>query len=213
MPASLTGTGRLADDLYLLAHDDVRGRPYLQPRALGTGLAGALIGELMLADAVWIDADRLGCTGRGEPADGLGDRILGTLWHEPHGHPVSDWLAFLARTSAQTVTSRLAGAGYLAEARSRWHGTRWVPVSPDSAFGPVVRIRAVLDPRRRPAAADAMLAGLAAACGLGPRVLADGPTGAREALDARIRGLRPDVRNLIAQTQAAVDSALLSHRV
>lgn len=33
--AGLSGTGRLADDLYLLAHDDVTGRAFLQPRALG----------------------------------------------------------------------------------------------------------------------------------------------------------------------------------
>jgi Golgi phosphoprotein 3 (GPP34) len=41
--ARLGGTGRLADDLYLLAHHDVTGKPYLQPRAIGIGLAGALL--------------------------------------------------------------------------------------------------------------------------------------------------------------------------
>jgi len=35
----LTGTGLIADDLYLLAHDDLSGKPFLQPRALGAGLA------------------------------------------------------------------------------------------------------------------------------------------------------------------------------
>lgn len=46
----LTGTGRIADDLYLLAHDDATGRPFLQPRALGVGLAGALLAELIDQD-------------------------------------------------------------------------------------------------------------------------------------------------------------------
>ena len=35
--AGLGGTGRLADDLYLMAHHDVSGRPYLQPREAGLG--------------------------------------------------------------------------------------------------------------------------------------------------------------------------------
>jgi hypothetical protein len=52
LTARLAGTGRLADDLYLMAHNDVSGRPYLQPRALGLGLAGALLAELVLAGRV-----------------------------------------------------------------------------------------------------------------------------------------------------------------
>ena len=47
--ARLSGTGRLADDLYLLAHHEITGKPHLQPRAVGLGLAGALLAELMLS--------------------------------------------------------------------------------------------------------------------------------------------------------------------
>ena len=48
----LAGTGRIADDLYLMAHDENTGRPLIGPRLLGTGLAAALLAELMLA-AAW----------------------------------------------------------------------------------------------------------------------------------------------------------------
>ena len=51
MRAGLSGTGRLADDLYLMAHHELTGRPFVQPRALGTGLAGGLLAELMLGPA------------------------------------------------------------------------------------------------------------------------------------------------------------------
>ena len=55
--ARLSGTGRLADDLYyLMAHHEVSGRPLLQPRAAGLGLAGGLLAELMLAGAIEISA-------------------------------------------------------------------------------------------------------------------------------------------------------------
>src|SRR5207302_8432860 len=49
----MSGTGLVADDLYLLAHDDRTGKPLLHPRPLGIGLAGGLLAELILAD--WAD--------------------------------------------------------------------------------------------------------------------------------------------------------------
>ena len=48
--ARLSGTGLIADELYLMAHDDMTGRPFLQPRAIVLGLAGGLLAELMLLD-------------------------------------------------------------------------------------------------------------------------------------------------------------------
>ena len=57
------------------------------------------------------------------------------------------------------------------------------------------------------------LAGLAQACGLGSRLAQFGPAGALRHLDETVRQLNPDLRELISQTQAAVDSAVLSHRV
>jgi len=199
--------------MYLLAHDDATGRPFLQSRALGVGLAGALLGELMFAGAIWIRADQIDFTARGEPADELGRQVLSMLLAEPVRYPVRDWLTVLAVTSAQDVGRRLGHAGYLTQVRSRWRGTRWVPADPDAAFAPMIRVRAVMDPARPATVSDAALAGLAVACGLGPRVLPYGPPGGRRALDDATRHLHPGLRELIAQTQAAVDSALLSHRV
>lgn len=43
LDTGLSGTGLVADDLYLTAHDDRPGKPLLPPRPLGTGLAGALL--------------------------------------------------------------------------------------------------------------------------------------------------------------------------
>ena len=42
----LGGTGRVTDDLCLLAHHEATGKP--QPRAAGLGLAGGLLAEFML---------------------------------------------------------------------------------------------------------------------------------------------------------------------
>jgi hypothetical protein len=212
---ALTGTGRIADDLYLLAHHDVTGRPFLQPRALGAGLAGALLAELVLAGTIRVLDDQIHVAGP-LPADGLADHIAQQLLGEHQWHPARDWLAFLTSTAEQDVAVRLARAGYLTQVSSRrpWRPARWVPADSDAAFAPLIRIRIVLDPARTATVPDVALAGLAAACGLGSRIVQYGRSGARHRLDEAVRYLQPpDLRELIACTQSAVDSAVLSHRM
>ena len=104
---SLTGTGRLADDVYLLAHHEVCGRPFLQPRALGLGLAGALLAELVLAGKILIRPDEVIVAGFAACRDQLTQRVMGLVLREFEGHPVRDWLAFLARTTPREVAGRL----------------------------------------------------------------------------------------------------------
>ena len=216
---TLTGTGRVADDLCLLAHDDVSGKPFLQPRALGVGLAGALLAELLFAGAVRIRAGGIEIPHRDpdsdSPGDYVGRYVLSLLLAERESHPLRDWLLFLGADAENNVASRLARAGYVAETSSRWprRKHRWVPADPDCAFAPMIRVTAVLAQTRPATVADVVLTGLAIACGLGPRVLPYGPPDARHNVDVVIRKLHPGLRELIAQTQAAIDSALLSHRV
>jgi hypothetical protein len=126
---------------------------------------------------------------------------------------VRDWLQFLARTAAADVGQRLAESGYLARVRSRrpWRGDRWVPVDSDCAFAPLLRVKSALRSSRQVTAQNAALAGLATACGLGHQMALYLPPGALRRLDDAARHLDPGLRALIAQTQAAVDSALLSH--
>lgn len=211
--AGLSGTGLVADDLFLMAHDDVTGRPFLQPRAIGLGLAGGLLAELMLPDKLrlW---NGLVVGGDSAPATGhLADGVLGVIADERELHPVCDWLAFLGRTAAGDVARRLAGAGYLHQASARRRrGPQWVPVDPDCAFAPLGRARQALEVGRPPAYAI-VLAGLAFACGLGPQLLPYGSPDARHNLHHATALLPSSVQELIAQTQAAVDKAVLAHRI
>ena len=213
--ARLSGTGLLADDLYLMAHDDRTGRPLLQPRAIGLGLAGALLADLVLAGHIEAEPDGIAIADRSAPQDALAGWVLGLLLSEPGQHPARDWLVVLARTSAGDVARRLEHAGYLAQAPGRlpWRAARWVPVDADCAFAPVARVQSALRPSRPATVQGAVLAGLAVACGLGSRLLPYGPPMARRCLEEVVGRLDPGLREVIAQTQAAVDSALLSHRV
>jgi hypothetical protein len=209
----LSGTGLVADDLYLLGHDDRSGKPLLQPRALGTGLAGALLTELMLAGCVGLRHDSAVVITRGSPQGAVQHALLKQVADEPGPQPVRSWLRFLARSAARDVALRLEEAGYLQHARGRvpWSQGQWIPVNPDWAFAPMLRVRTALDPARPLTAHAAALTGLAVACGLGFR-LDQYQTQAGRTVEYAVAQLGPGLQELIAQTQTAVDSAVLSQR-
>ena len=167
--AGLSGTGLVADDLYLIAHGDRTGRPRLQPRALGIGLAGALLAELMLAGWIGLRRDGAVVIVAGAAQDTvMRHALLKQIADEPGPQPVQAWLRFLAHGAARDVALRLEQAGYLEHVRSwiPWRRGRWVPVNPDWAFAPMPRVRSALDPGRPVTPYGAALAGLAVACGL-----------------------------------------------
>jgi len=211
----LDGTGWLADDLYLMAHDDRTGRLLLSARAAGLGLAGALLADLVLGGCVRVAGGQIAATGAAAPGDGLAAGVLDVLASEQPPRPVADWLAFLARTAPADVAARLERAGYLIPVAARpWRAPRWRPADPDCAFAPIVRVQAALSPGR-PAGGDqgVALAGLAAACGLGARLALYLAPGARARIEQATARLGPGLRELIGGTQAAVGAALLAHRI
>jgi Golgi phosphoprotein 3 (GPP34) len=213
LDSGLHGTGRVADDLFMLAHDDRSGRPRLAARPLGLGLAAGLLAELMMGDqpAIRLGHDnvlRIACE---VPRTAISRHpLLKQVDLEPALHPVPDWLAFLARSATQDVGARLEQAGYLTRLSRRLPGlpARLVPADATWAFAPVNRVAAALDPRRVREPYTAVLAGLACACGLGFRV-EPYLTGGRTVQDS-VSCLTPDLQALIRQTQITVSSAVLS---
>ncbi len=90
----LGGTGRVADELYLIGHHEVTGRVHLSPRAAGLGLAGALLVELVLAGGVTVEAGTVTSAGPGRADDALTAAVAGQIAGETPHRPVADWLAF-----------------------------------------------------------------------------------------------------------------------
>jgi len=214
MSAGLGGTGLIADDLYLMGHHEVTGRPYVQPRALGTGLAGALLAELILGGSITVRPGGAVVPGRIAPKDVLARQVLDQIAGEHEPYPVREWLLYLARTATEDVARRLERSGYLRRCvRRGWQRPgRWVPVDADWAFAPLLRARAALDPARPFTAREAALAGLADACGLSFRLAQYASPPGRSPQEAAGR-LDPGLRGLIAEAQAAIGSAVLAHRL
>ncbi len=212
----LSGTGRVGDDLYLVAHDDRSGKPQLPKRQLGLGLAAGLLAELMLGGSICLQQAHVAVAagarrpGHEEP---LAGRVRGLIAAEPDLYPVRDWLRLLAQTATRDIADRLTEAGYLTRTRSLvpWRPARYVPADPDWAFAALSRVRAALDPARPFSAREVTLAGLVVACGLSHRLDHDlSPAGASP--EQAVALLPPDLRELIMQTRAAVDHIVLAHR-
>ncbi|HMH91658.1 MAG TPA: GPP34 family phosphoprotein [Streptosporangiaceae bacterium] len=213
--AGLGGTGRLADELYLAAHDDVTGKPRLHPRAVALGIAAALLAELMLGGQLTPapDGTLAAAPDVPAPADALAGQVLAQVAAEQEPLGTRDWLAFLSQTAAADVAGRLAQAGYLEPVPGRWPRSRdrWVPADQSKAFAAVVRARSALDPARPLTVPAAALAALADAAGLRPLLLQYAPAAARQ--PGELTAVLPlGMRDLIAHARAAADSALLAGR-
>lgn len=224
LSSHLAGTGQVADDLYLIGHHERDGNPYLSPRALGVGLAGGLLAELMDAGIPAVTFNR-GClvpvrAANGVPVarslridDPVRKRVLDQVIAEPEPLLARDWLLFFAQTAAADVAGRLERAGYLSRRARRIprRSRRLVPGDRDWAHMALVRAYTALNTTGTPDPYTAILAGLAFASGLGFRFAGLADTPARSPGQA-IRMLSPPMQELIAHTQATADSALLAQR-
>jgi hypothetical protein len=133
----LSGTGLLADDFYLMAHDPAGGRPRLSGTMLGFGAAGALVGELLIAGRLRFDQGVLLPVGPA-PAYGTASAHVVSLVlceQAPFARAV---VRALAPDAEALVAERLGGAGVLARRTGRrpWQGERWEPTSVTVALVP-----------------------------------------------------------------------------
>jgi hypothetical protein len=221
----LAGTGRIADDLYLIAHHEISGRAYLAPRAAGIGLAGGLLAELVAAQTPAVTIDRGYVIPRyrkngdplarhARPDDPVSGHVLDLIVAESGVRPVRDWLLFLGRTSAADVAGRLERAGYLIRPASRmpWRARPAVPVEGDWSQCALLRAHAALDGARTLTPYSGLLTGLTVACGLGFR-FSDFSNAPSRVIDDTARILPRPLQELIAHVQVTADAAVLSARM
>jgi hypothetical protein len=118
LSSELTGTGLVADDLYLMAVREGNGRPYLKARAFGLGLAGGLLAELIVTwralgigqDEVavlpWVSGPRYRM-----PGDPVAREVLRLILAEPRRWRVRDLLRVIGQDAPRMVAGRLEARG------------------------------------------------------------------------------------------------------
>jgi hypothetical protein len=206
----------LADQYFLIAHQDRTGRSRLHPRATGLGLAAALLGELILEGRIGIADGDLVILDRHPPADSLTHDILDLLIAQQRHREVRTWLAFLSQDAEVRVGERLVRLGAVdLITRRRMLSTEvvYMPNSPEqrnaAAWAPA-RLANLLVRGIELSLTDRVLVGLVAATGLTRHVLYDFEMHrqAFQSLPSAVGALPGDLRDLIEFTEASVGSVL-----
>jgi hypothetical protein len=210
----------VADDLFLIAHDDRTGRARLHRRGLGLGLAGALLAELVMFGNLVVVDGAITVVDISPPPDQLAQALLNHLCLNSDHRSLKVWLAYLGDYARDQVALRLETAGKLRVEEHRRPFRRqpavcFVPLDTNDAAWQSVRVREVLVHQRPPIKpVDVTLAALVHACGLTRQVLwddGDFDTGL-VGLVALTRQLTPSLINLIGHVEAAVADAVLAPR-
>ncbi|MEV7970760.1 GPP34 family phosphoprotein [Sphaerisporangium sp. NPDC088356] len=202
---------RLADDLFFVMHDDITGRMRLAPRLTGLALAAAVVGELMLAGRVTVGLAagqvRLAPLGTAPTGDALTQSALDHIVAEP-SHRFRIWLQFFARTAYAGVAARMTTAGLLRPPSGRLVRRR-APVDANTAAWPLGRLNLAIRRRQPLDPQDGVLLGLLAATGGGRLVLWEQNPAY---LSSSLSALPLPLRELVAQTEAAVGDSVISRR-
>ena len=197
----------LADQFWLLAHDEITGRSHIGGHARRLGLAGAVLAELVLCDRLTVAGgvvQVLDGTDYGEPVTAAVVQVIAGNQAAGRLHPARTWVEYLGgREGARTddaVTLRLRSNRLVRPlpAAGLRRAPRWVAADQQVGVRPAAGLSWAITHEQWPGQQAATLAGLALATGLGPMVRAYG--------DAKVieDGLRWLVDRLPAELAAVV---------
>jgi Golgi phosphoprotein 3 (GPP34) len=212
----------LADELFLAAHRD-DGKPRLSQQAMRIGLAGALLGEVVLAGNARIDTRRreIAVVKTDPPASALTHAVLDQLVGAPET-AIRDWLNALGQNDASgnnaysRVADRLISAGVVRAANSAglWHrSTVYPPNDANEDISAQVRLFGRLSKKKPLDPDDVLLVGLAIATDLDRYLFQDLDSEGHRYLRVLLQTVPPALRCLITETKSAVGNAVLNrHR-
>jgi hypothetical protein len=210
----------LADQFFLIAHEDRTGRSRLHPRATGLGLAAGLIGELVMQGRIRALEGELFVVNPEPPGDALSHGVLDLLLAQPQHRELRTWLTFLAQDAAERVGERLIRSGVVEPVtRRRLLGSQTLYLLRDSdqrnaAAWLQVRLANILVQGRVVDLADQALAGLVVATGLTRHVLWNSTVHrpGLTHLHTVVEALPSDLRELVDHTEAAIGTVLAAGR-
>ncbi|MFI0238036.1 GPP34 family phosphoprotein [Streptomyces sp. NPDC016845] len=185
-----------ARDLAIVALDGAADRPVEQGE-LSLALAGAEVLDLVAARAVVLDGERLVPGGRSLTGDGLLDEAASALVREEPYEPVGDWLWRRGRGLSASYTDELERTGLAVARRGRRGALR-------TGRTELVESAARREARERWAAAEPVLAALAAAAGLREEPSAEVTDGTAESVVTVLVAVGTAVQELQAVRQRRV---------
>lgn len=205
----------LADEFFFTAHDDVTGRSRCGEGRVGLGLAGALLGELLLFGSIHIDRREVIVRDTRVLDDALAYAVLELIIRNGNVTTVRDWLQYLSESAPEQVAQRLMSAGQVRPVQVRRlmrTRTAYLPVDMNVAAWPMVRLAGKLSKREPLTTSDIVLSGLIAATELEAHVSQYASADVGHYLRELLTTLPTPLQALLSEIEAAVGDAVLSHK-
>jgi hypothetical protein len=203
----------LADEFFLVGHDEYSGKALISDDVLDVGLSGAVLGELMLAHRIIVAEDTTVRVRDQRPyGERVSDAALSELMKVDEALPVSVWVKGLRGHARAMVAPRLINARIVDRVQSRVmlrQVTRFPAVDPLKAASPRARLRYMFDHPQNLDEQTAVIGGLVRATELDYVLGAGSGREAREGLDRMVNALGPALRALCAGVEEAVASMAL----
>ncbi len=208
--------GPLADELFLFGHDQYTGKSRVGDSVLDTGLAGAILGEMSLANRIFIDDEmQVVVNDQRYSGDRVTDTALTEMLKQHVVHPVRAWVEYLRDSARELIAPRLLNSGLLERVSSRGilkQVARYPALDRIKASAPEARLRYTLD---HPAQLDehtALLGCLVNATGLDFVLGGSSGRKVREGLEQMGMILKPNLRALVVGVEAAIAQLALRGR-
>ncbi|MER5608190.1 GPP34 family phosphoprotein [Micromonospora tulbaghiae] len=208
----------LADEFFLIAHDDQYGRPRLHGVAIRFGLAAALLGELAIARHINFAQGNVYVYDSRPPTDWLQHRALSQIIAEPQQRATRTWLTYLAATSYENVGQRLVETGVVEiQERRRFFGLAastplYVPRDMNRAAWSWARLSQRLRNSEQLDSFDLILAGIAEATGLDRFILDGAPYATGAFLRSLLAAAPESMHDLLADLRTSIGAASLNPR-
>lgn len=209
------GPKLLADEFWLICHDDRDGKLRLNDLAIRFGLAAALLGELAIANRATFEGGHVVVLDTTPPEDPLQHFALNLLVRE-EATQTRDWLIYFAETAYDRVAERLYQAHrVISIERRRILGvlgaptTVWKPADTNDAGWSWLRLHRALRNFEPLNIFDLALVGLADSTGLATFIV-DGYPAAGRHLQLLLEAAPPSMRDLLDALSAAIGAAVLA---
>lgn len=201
----------LAEQFFLIGHDEFSGRAAVSNELVECGLVGALFAELIIDGRLGIKAGRVVVLDP-EPTDGgLADRLVNTVDQQSTDHRVRTWAEQLGSDAYHIIAERLVATGTLRRERGRKMMGRPVERYPAvdlyNAARPRLMLNHVIRHREEMDLDQAVLVALLNAVGVEPVL---GLDMSREVLRTVIHSLVNAMPSQLQELMAGIDEAVAS---
>src|SRR5262245_15374366 len=205
----------LADEYFLVGHDEYSGKPRVNAEVIGSGLVGAVLGELVMVGRATVVDGYVVVRDRRPHGENVTDAALAEILKQQDAHPVRAWIKYLRADVRDMVGPRLVADNLVQ--RVPWrsmlrHTIRFPATDPIRANEPQARLRYIVGHPDLLDTQTAMLAALLSVTGLEHVLGLASARAARQTLTELADQLPANLRAISAGVDSAVANIALTVR-